>query len=361
LEVYLSSVFVTEKFNLAGYMKRKALYFDAPNRVSVKEEALAEPGPDQVLVQTLVSAISAGTELLFYRGEVPKDIPVDETIPSLAKQLEYPLKYGYAAVGKVIDVGKDVSDDWSEQLVFAFNPHESHFVMSAKELIRIPESLSPDDLVFLPNMETAVSLLMDGRPLIGEQVVVFGQGVVGLLTTALLGRIPLTRLITLDRYPKRRERSIVLGAHMSLYPALSEVQQMLYDSLRTESGYEGADLAYELSGNVQALDQAIAVAGFNGRVVIGSWYGKKQAELDLGGRFHRSQINMFASQVSAIAPRFRGRWTKKRRLQVALRMIERVKPASLITHRFPLDQAAKAYQLIDKNPEETIQMVLTYE
>jgi 2-desacetyl-2-hydroxyethyl bacteriochlorophyllide A dehydrogenase len=342
-------------------MKRKSLYFDAPNRVSVREESLAEPGPDQVLVQTLVSAISAGTEMLFYRGEVPKDIPMDETIPSLAKQLEYPLKYGYAAVGKVIGVGRDVSDDWRGQLVFAFNPHESHFLMSAKELIRIPESLSPEDSVFIPNMETAVSLVMDGHPLIGEQVVVFGQGVVGLLTTVLLGRIPLTRLITLDRYPKRRERSIALGAHLSLDPAESEVQQKLYELLRTGSGYEGADLAYELSGNVQALDQAIAVAGFNGRVVIGSWYGEKQAELDLGGRFHRSQITVIASQVSAIAPQFRGRWTKIRRLQVALRMIERIKPVSLITHRFPFDRAAEAYKLLDRNPEETIQVILTYE
>jgi 2-desacetyl-2-hydroxyethyl bacteriochlorophyllide A dehydrogenase len=342
-------------------MKRKSLYFDAPNQVSVKEMALAEPGPDQVLVQTLISAISAGTEMLFYRGEVPEDMLLDETIPSLSKKLEYPLKYGYAVVGKVVEVGKDVSDDWKGKLVFAFNPHESHFVISAKELIRIPDSLSPEDSVFLPNMETTVSLLMDGGPLIGEQVVVFGQGVEGLLTTALLSQIPLTRLITLDGYPKRREKSIALGAHMSLDPSESELQQKLYDSLHSESGYEGADIVYELSGNVKALDQAIAVTGFNGRVVIGSWYGKKQVKLNLGGRFHRSQITMIASQVSAIAPRFKGRWTKSRRLQLALQMIERVKPPSLITHRFPLDKAAEAYQLLDKNPGETLQVVLTYE
>jgi 2-desacetyl-2-hydroxyethyl bacteriochlorophyllide A dehydrogenase len=360
-KVYLRFVFIAKTLNLERNMKRKVLYFDSPKRVSIKEEALAEPGPDQVLVQTLISAISAGTEMLFYRGEVSEDMLLDETIPSLAKKLEYPLKYGYAAVGKVMEVGRDVSDDWKDQLIFAFNPHESHFVISAKEVIRMPQSLSPEDSVFLPNMETAVSLLMDGRPLIGEQGVVFGQGVVGLLTTALFSRIPLTRLITLDGYPKRREKSIALGAHMSLDPTSPEVQQMLYDSLRSESGYEGADLVYELSGNVQALNQAIAITGFNGRVVIGSWYGKKQARLDLGGRFHRSQITMIASQVSTIAPRFRGRWTKSRRLQVALRMIEKVKPASLITHRFHLDQAAEAYQLLDKNPGETMQVVLTYE
>jgi len=112
-----------------------------------------------------------------------------------------------------------------------------------------------------------------------------------------------------------------------------DVQDQLRELFQTGSSSEGADLAYGLSGNVEALNQAIAAAGSNGRVVIGSWYGKKQAELDLGGRFHRSRISLIASQVSTVAPQWRGRWTKIRRLLVALRMIEKIKPASLITHR----------------------------
>lgn len=340
--------------------KRKALYFDAPGELSVKEEALSDPSSDQVLVQTLVSAISAGTEMLFYRGQAPADIQVDETIPSLAKELEYPLKYGYAAVGRVIAVGKDVSDDWQGHLVFGFNPHGSHFLVSPKELVCIPESLSAEDAVFLANMETAVSLVMDGHPLIGEQVAVFGQGVVGLLTTALLAQIPLTRLVTLDRYPIRRDRSVAVGADVSLDPTARDVQDQLGQLFQTGNSPEGADLAYELSGNVEALNQAIAVTGFNGRVVIGSWYGKKQPQLDLGGRFHRSRISLIASQVSTIAPQWRGRWTKIRLLLVALRMIEKIKPASLISHRFSIDHATEAYKLLDQNPRKAIQVVLTY-
>jgi threonine dehydrogenase-like Zn-dependent dehydrogenase len=210
-------------------------------------------------------------------------------------------------------------------------------------------------------METAVNLLMDGQPAIGERVVVFGQGVVGLLTTALLAQFPLSRLITLDSYPSRRERSLALGAHASLDPGAPDIQERLHQLLEAEEVCDGADIAFELSGNPQALDQAIAVTGFDGRVVIGSWYGKKEVKLNLGGRFHRRRIRLISSQVSTIDPQWSGRWDKKRRWQVALRMIEKTNPASLITHRFPINQAAGAYKLLDRSPAEAVQVILTYD
>ena len=116
----------------------------------------------------------------------------------------------------------------------------------------------------------------------------------------------------------------------------------------------------ELSGSPSALNDAIALTGFGGRVVIGSWYGEKQAILDLGGEFHRSRIKLISSQVSTIAPELSGRWDKGRRFQVAWDALERIHPEKWITHRFPLDEAAQAYSLLDKNPEETIQIILQY-
>jgi threonine dehydrogenase-like Zn-dependent dehydrogenase len=120
-------------------------------------------------------------------------------------------------------------------------------------------------------------------------------------------------------------------------------------------------LTYELSGNPAALDQAIAVTGFNGRIVIGSWYGQKRADLNLGGGFHRSRIRLISSQVSSIAPEWGGRWSKGRRLRVAWQMLQHVRPVHLITHRFPLEQASDAYALLDQHPEEAIQVLLTYD
>jgi 2-desacetyl-2-hydroxyethyl bacteriochlorophyllide A dehydrogenase len=346
--------------DLGASVKRLCLYFTAPYQVSVREEGLPTLAADQVVVETQVSAISPGTELLIYRGQAPTDIPLDETIAELAGGFDYPLKYGYAAVGRVIALGTEVAPEWYDRLVFAFQPHASYFLVSAADLIPLPPEVSAEEAAFLPNMETAVNFVMDGQPLIGEHVAVFGQGVVGLLTTALLAQFPLARLVTLDRYPRRREKSVQLGAHASLDPAALDAPVQLFSLSQTAEAYAGADLTYELSGSPGALDQAIAATGFNGRVVIGSWYGRKRAELDLGGRFHRSRMRLISSQVSSIAPEWRGRWTQSRRLNVAWQMLRRVRPAELITHRYPITQAAQAYALLDRRPEEAIQVMLTY-
>jgi len=167
--------------------------------------------------------------------------------------------------------------------------------------------------------------------------------------------------VTLDQHPLRREQSLAMGAHTSLDPTAPEALSQLLSLLQEGRPYAGADLTYELSGNPAALDQAIAATGFNGRVVIGSWYGQKRAGLDLGGRFHRSRIRLISSQVSTIAPEWGGRWTKSRRLEVAWWMLQQLRPAHLITHRFPITQAAHGYALLDQNPEQAIQVVLTYE
>jgi len=336
-------------------MNRLSVVFTAPKQVSLIEEPQPEPGPGQLLVQTMLSAISPGTELLIYRGEFPDDLPVDESIPSLAGRLGYPLRYGYSAVGRVTAIGAQVDPQWQGRYAFSFQPHASSFTASPDELFPLPADIEPHDAVFLPNMETAANLCMDGAPLLGEHVVVFGQGIVGLLTTALLGRFPLESLVSLDCYPLRREASLQAGAHASLEAGIPQTLEQLR-ALQPE----GADLTFELSGSPEALDQAIAATGYAGRLVLGSWYGKKPVTLDLGGRFHRSRIRLVSSQVSSIAPHLSGRWTKQRRFEVAWEMLRRVGPQRWITHRLPVSEAAQAYRLLDQAPGEAIQVVLEY-
>lgn len=330
------------------------LYFTGPGQVEVRQESVPPPGEGELLVQTALTGISAGTEMLIYRGHFPQELPLDENLPALSGSLHYPLSYGYSAVGRVLETGPGVDPAWMDRRVFAFQPHATHFIAQPQELMPLPSGIENEEAVFLPNMETAVNLVMDGAPLIGERVVVFGQGIVGLLTAALLARFPLANLVTLDRIPMRRQAAIELGAHVSLDPEeendLARLQALLP---------QGADLVYELSGSPAALDQAIAATGYAGRVVIGSWYGQKRASLDLGGRFHRNRIRLMSSQVSTLAPELSGRWDKRRRFEVAWEMLRQVKPARWITQRVPFAQAAQAYQMIDQNPEDTIQVILT--
>jgi 2-desacetyl-2-hydroxyethyl bacteriochlorophyllide A dehydrogenase len=344
------------KANFRPSSNRVSLYFTNQRQVMVQEEELPRMGDNQVLVETLLSAISPGTESLIYRGEFPGNISVDENIVSLSKDFSYPIKYGYSAAGRVIDIGKDVDSQWKDRLVMAFNPHESHFIADPKTLMLFPEDIKPDDGVFLPNMETAINFLMDGKPLIGEDVAVFGQGIVGLLTTGLLARIPLASLIALDRFPMRRQVSREVGARVCLDPEDADLQERLAEFLPN-----GADLTYEVSGSPAALDQALAATGFAGRIVIGSWYGSQRSSLSLGGQFHRSRIRLISSQVSTLASEFQGRWTKARRLGVAWEMIRQLKPSRFVTHRFPIQEAAKAYNILDQEAGSAIQILLTYQ
>ena len=336
-------------------MPRQALYFTGPKQLEVAPEPIPEPGPGQVLVKTRFSGISPGTELLIYRNQFPADVSLDAGIASLAGTFQYPLKYGYAAVGKVVEAGAQVPKEWLERPVFAFHPHESHFLATPEELLPIPPGISPEAATMLPNMETAVNFLLDGAPLLGEQVAVFGQGIVGLLVTALLAKMPLAGLLTLDLFPRRRLISEGLGAQASLDPTEPEV----FARVRALMA-DGADLTYEVSGQPAALDQAIEITGYHGRVIIGSWYGRKKAALNLGGTFHRSRIRLISSQVSTIAPELTGRWTKPRILGLAWRMLGEIQPSALITHTFNFSEAASAYALLDEHPGEAVQVLLKY-
>jgi 2-desacetyl-2-hydroxyethyl bacteriochlorophyllide A dehydrogenase len=342
-------------------MKRLALQFIQPYDVQVIEEPVPRPGPQQVLVRTIVSAISPGTELLVYRGLWPEGVAVDASIPALSGGFHYPVKYGYSAVGRVIDLGHDVDRGWLGRTVFAFNPHESHFLATPDNVVPVPDDLAPETAAFLPNMETAITFLLDGRPLIGENAAVVGQGVVGLLTTALLARFPLRCLATFDGIAARREASRALGAHIALDPTAADATGSLADAFQQAGGDGRADLTYELSGNPAALDLAIEITGFSGRIVVGSWYGAKRSEVNLGGSFHRSRMRIVSSQVSTLSPELTGRWTSTRRLDATLQMLRQIEVANLVTHRFPISQVAQAYDMLHSSPEQAIQVLLTYE
>lgn len=329
--------------------KAKTLFFTAPKKIEIRESTLPSLKENEVLVKTICSAISAGTEMLVYRGQFPHLANAHDNVSS---DLDYPLAYGYACVGVVKEIGKEVNSEWLNKVVFAFHPHASHFISKIESLFPIPDFLSSDSACFLPNMETAVNLVQDGAPILGERVLVLGQGVVGLLTASLLREFPLESLVTVDNYELRRKALQVESKKL-------EVKSLTTFDLKPSS-FDPFDLTFELSGSPSALNDAIALTAFSGRIVIGSWYGQKRAEIDLGGAFHRSRIKLISSQVSTISPELSGRWDKSRRFDVAWKALERIKPEKWITHRFSLSDAEKAYRLLDENPQETIQAVFDY-
>ena len=328
-------------------MSDTALYFTAPKTVEPRPVSV-DPGIDEVVVDTDASAISAGTELLVYRDETPDDLPVDETIDAFDDSFEYPLRYGYAAAGRVVETGSEVDDEWRDRTVFAFRPHQTRFAADTDDLVVLPEDVSPAHGCLLPTVETATNLALDSEPKLGESVVVFGAGVVGLCTTRLLSAFPLDELVVVEPIATRRETASAMGADRTMTPEVAA----------TELG--DADLAVELSGEPAVLNDAIDAVGYDGRIVVGSWYGEKRAPIDLGGSFHRDRIELVSSQVSTIDPARRGRWDRDRRFEAAVEWLDRLDCERLISHRVPFAEAADAYELLDDRAESALQVVLTY-
>lgn len=330
---------------------RHSLFFTAPRQVEIIASSVPQPGPEEVVVQSVCSAISAGTELLAYRGQLPAGIPLDDSIASLSDSTRYPMKYGYSIVGQVIDVGEKVSRSEIGRNVYVFNPHESHFVALKKNLIYIPDDVHLEDMVFLANVETAISLVLDGRPLLGERVLVLGLGVVGQLLASVLKMHPLAKLALVDPLLKRRITAKTTSMNNVVVP---EIYESLDEDMKGQY-----DLVYETSGSPEALNAAIQYTGYHGRLIVASWYGSKGSSLDLGTYFHRSKMTIYASQVSNIDPSLMGRWDKKRRMATAIEMLKKMKPRQLITHQFSIDKSEEAYKLIDTT-KDSIQTVITY-
>lgn len=331
----------------------RALYFQQPGEVTTEPTQTPEPAPDEVLVETGYSGVSPGTEMLVYDGKVPAEMAVDETIDTLDGTFDYPVQYGYAAVGQVVETGQQVEDHWQGERVFAFNPHESHFCTDPSQLYRVPDGVDSETATLFPTAETAVNFVIDATPRVGERVVVFGAGPVGLATTAVLSEFPLESLVVVDPAAQRRELARELGATVTRTP------ENLAD-IEWDGDPSGADLCFEVSGNPAALNDAIETVGYDGRVVVGSWYGTKPAELDLGGHFHRGRVDLLSSQVSTISPERRGRWTKARRMDRAVEAVTRHDLGRLVTHRVPFDDAATAYEMLTRDPD-VLMTVFTYD
>lgn len=349
-------------------MTDAALYFTGPETVEVRETSVGPPDADELLVDTRVSAISAGTELLVYRDQTPDGLPADETLDALDGDLSYPLQYGYAASGVVSEVGADVDPDWVGRSVFSFVPHQTSFRTTPDSVVALPPGTTPAVGSLLPSVETATNIVLDAAPRLGERVVVFGAGVIGLCVTRLLAAFPLESLVVVDPVERRRALAASFGADRTTTPAalgddadagLGGPDAAL-DAAGSDARLRDADLAVELSGQPSALDDALGVVGYDARIVVGSWYGTKREPIGLGGRFHRDRIDIVSSQVSTISPELRGRWDRDRRMDAALERLDRVPADELITHRIPFERAAEAYELLDSAADDTVQVILEY-
>ncbi|MBX3228391.1 MAG: hypothetical protein KIT84_07045 [Labilithrix sp.] len=291
-------------------MKTRALFFEGARAVTVREIELPEPGPGEVRVRGLASAISQGTELLLYLDEGPAVFD-----PSLGAA-SYPSRYGYAWIGEREDTGARV---------FGLLPHGDAHVVALDRLRAMRADVPATRAALAANLETAITCVWDAEPVLGERAVVLGGGVVGALTAWLLARSGVDVELVEPRAGRRAAAAALVRA--------------------VASRSDAADLVVEATGDPAALDAAIAIAAPEARVVVASFYGRRRAAIDLGDAFHRRRLRLVASQVSSIPPRLRAGWTFDRRFDLVSSLLGDPALDALVAPpvRFGTEEASAVY------------------
>lgn len=294
----------------------RALWITGPRRAELRSEPLPELVDECVEVQATFSGVSRGTEALVFRGGVPPSLHASMRCPHQAGELSFPVKYGYCSVGRVTRGALPQGTR-----VFCLYPHQDRYVVRADQVVPLPEVVPDARAVLAANMETAINGLWDAAPGIGARVAVIGAGAVGLLCASLLQHMPGIELEVLELDAGRRELCRSLGLH----------------AVAPGEATGDCDLVIHASGTPAGLDAALDLAGFEASIVELSWYGNQPVSVTLGGRFHSSRLRLQSSQVGQVAASQRPRWSYRRRLQLAVRLLADPRYDSLLGEAVPFD------------------------
>jgi len=279
----------------------RAFWVAAPGRGEIRVETLAAPADGEAVVRALFSGVSRGTEALVYQGRVPLSEHERMRAPFQAGTFPAPVKYGYASVGTV----ERGPSHLEGRRVFALYPHQTRYVVPARALTVLPDSVPPERAVLAANLETAINGIWDANPQVGDRVVVIGAGTVGCLVAWIAGRIQGCDVELVDINPRRQSTARALGVRFA----------------EPSSATREADVVLHASGSPAGLARALDLAAFEATIVELSWYGEGAVPVALGQAFHARRLTLKSSQVGHIAATHRARWDTARRMQLVLAML----------------------------------------
>ncbi len=278
-----------------------AFWLCAPGRGEIRPAPLPEPGRDDVVVRTVRSGVSRGTELMVFRGGVPRGQYAAMRAPFQEGDFPGPVKYGYLNVGAVEEGPAELRG----RTVFCLHPHQTAYVVPAGAVCVVPEDVPPDRAVLAGTVETAVNALWDAVPLIGDRVAVVGAGMVGCCVARLLARLPGVHVTLVDVDPDRADVADALGAGFAL-PA---------------DAAGGCDLVVHTSATSAGLQLSLGLLASDSTVIDLSWYGDQEVRLSLGGAFHAGRLGIRSSQVGTVSPARSARRTTADRMALALDLL----------------------------------------
>lgn len=295
----------------------RAFWLRSPGEGEIRPMAVPRPGPDEVEVRTLYSGVSRGTETLVFRGGVPESQFALMRAPFQDGEFPAPVKYGYLNVG-VVERGPAAL---LGRAVFCLYPHQTRYVVPAAAVTPIPDDVPPARAVLAGTVETAVNVLWDAAPLVGDRIAVVGGGMVGCCVAAVLARFPGVRVELVDIDPARATVAEALGVGFAT----------------PERAAGECDLVVHASATEEGLARSLELLGVEGEVIELSWYGDRRVSVPLGEFFHSRRLVVRSSQVGAVAPARRARRSFSDRLALALRLLADPAFDALITEEIPFE------------------------
>jgi 2-desacetyl-2-hydroxyethyl bacteriochlorophyllide A dehydrogenase len=314
--------------------RARAFWIAAPGVGEIREEDVAPPSNDQVLVRALYGAISRGTESLVFQGRVPSSEFQRMRAPFQAGEFPAPLKYGYANAG-VVEAGRS---DLCGRHVFVLHPHQTRYVVPAEAVHLLPDGVPPQRAVLAANLETAINVLWDARPHVGDRIAIVGAGTVGCLAGWIAGRIAGCDVELIDVNPRRAAVARALGVRFA-------------PPVRAAAN---ADVVIHASGSPSGLETSLRIAGFEATIVEASWYGDAVVAAPLGGAFHARRLTLRSSQVGNVPASQRGRWDTHRRMALALAMLADPIVDVLITGESPFEDLPHVMARLTAEPGDTV-------
>jgi 2-desacetyl-2-hydroxyethyl bacteriochlorophyllide A dehydrogenase len=342
----------------------RVVRFSSPGKAEVIDIEDPSPGPGEVLLETLYSGVSAGTELTAYRGtnpylELEWDAGRRLFVPGDSTHA-YPLDgWGYEEVGRVTAVGSEEDADLVGRLAWGAWGHRSA-ALRPTAYVRprlLGDESQPIAGVFAKIGAIALNAILDADIHVGETVAVLGAGVPGQIV-AQLARLNGARVIVVDPLAGRRELAERLGADVALDAATGQTAE----AIREATHNRGADVVIEMSGAYGALHDAVRAVAYNSRVVASGFFQGPATQLRLGEEFHHNRVSIICSQISGVAPHLQHRWDELRMSETVLQLERegRLALRELVTHVVAADDAPAAFEMLDATPQAALQVVLDY-
>jgi threonine dehydrogenase-like Zn-dependent dehydrogenase len=312
----------------------QACWIVAPGHAGIREETLPPLTDGEVRVRTLHTGVSRGTEMLVFRGEVPASESQRMRAPFQVGDFPGPVKYGYVNVG-LVEAGPATL---LGRTVFCLYPHQTVYQVPASAVVPLPTGVPAARAVLAANLETAINALWDASPRLGDRIAVVGGGTLGLLVAWLAARLPGCEVQVVDIEAGRADMARALGAGFAL-PADARLD---------------ADLVVHTSGQGAGLATALRLAAFEATVLELSWYGNRAVNVPLGEGFHSQRLTLKSSQVGHVATPQRGRWSHRRRLELALSLLTDPVLDRLITHNAPFHELPAVLERLSTGAADTL-------